>query len=171
MVPSDGGSHLTFAIAGALWEAGAHVPWLELGTDWCWARLEGRGELPGYWMKFALDFLDRVPDSARAHAAIEALGSQLDDDGSLPVPGGTEHERLTALALSERPDGRSRSLFTSAQIDADLERLERGQQKDGGWLFDWLAWSAGQSVEWRGGVTLRALLKLSAHGRLAPPRS
>ena len=28
MVPSDGGSHLTFAIAGALWEAGSSEPWL-----------------------------------------------------------------------------------------------------------------------------------------------
>jgi hypothetical protein len=171
MVPSDGGSHLTFAIAGALWESGCTAPWLLLATDWCWGRLEGPAQLSGYWVKFALAFLDRVPDSARARAAIAGLGSQLDDDGSLPVPGGTEHERLTALTLSERPDGRSRTLFTQAQIDADLELLEQGQQDDGGWTFDWLAWSAGQSVEWRGALTVRALVKLAEHGRLPEARS
>ncbi len=170
MVPSPGGSHLTFALAGVLWESGSSLPWLEHGTDWCWARLEGPNVLSGYWLKFALDFLDSVPDSSRAQAAIERLRSQLGQDGSVPVPGGTEHERLTALTLSERPDGRSRTLFSQDQIDADLERLAQGQQDDGGWTFDWLAWSAGQSVEWRGGVTLRALLKLAAHGRLPAAR-
>jgi hypothetical protein len=171
MVPSESGSHLTFAIAGALWQSGSTTPWLQVGTDWCWARLQGPDQLNGYWVKFALDFLDSVPDSRRARAAIDGLGSQLGDDGSLPVPGGTEHERLTPLTLSERSDGRSRALFTQAQIDADLDQLERGQQDDGGWTFDWLAWSAGQSVEWRGAVTLRALIKLAEHGRLPAARA
>jgi len=147
------------------------TPWLQVGTDWCWARLQGPDQLNGYWVKFALDFLDSVPDSRRARAAIDGLGSQLGDDGSLPVPGGTEHERLTPLTLSERSDGRSRALFTQAQINADLDLLERGQQDDGGWTFDWLAWSAGQSVEWRGAVTLRALIKLAEHGRLPAARA
>ena len=31
--------------------------------------------------------------------------------------------------------------------------------------FDFLGWSAGQSAEWRGIVTLLALKTLSAHGR------
>lgn len=171
MVPSSGGSHLTFAIAGALWRSGGTAPWLPLGTAWCWARLEGPDQLDGYWLKFALAFLDSVPDSRRAGAAIDALGSQLDDDGSLPVPGGTARERLTPLTLSERPDGRSRALFSQAQIEADLELLERGQQDDGGWSFDWLAWSAGQSVEWRGALTLRALITLAEHGRLPAARA
>lgn len=117
-------------------------------------------------MKFALDFLDRVPDNARASAAIEGLRPLIGTDGALPVPGGTENERLTPLALSERPTARSRALFTDNQVQADLDRLERGQQEDGGWTFDWLAWSPGQSVEWRGGMTLRALRSLDAHGRI-----
>jgi hypothetical protein len=54
---------------------------------------------------------------------------------------------------------------TEAQIEADLDALQNGQQDDGGWTFDWLAWSPGQSVEWRGIVTLRALATLRAHGR------
>jgi hypothetical protein len=166
MAPSAEGSHLTFAIAARLWEARSSDPWLPRATDWCWHRLQNPDELGGYWVKFALDFLDALPDGDRASAAIESLRSRLSPDGSLPVEGGTENERLTPLTLSPRPWGRSRTLFTRDQIDADLELLERGQQQDGGWTFDWLAWSPGQTVEWRGAVTLRALATLQAHQRI-----
>lgn len=167
MVPSDGGSHLTFAIAGVLWEAGSSEPWLPRATEWCWAKLERSDELGAYFVKFALDFLDTVPDAARARATIEHLRSRIDSDGSIAVAGGTENERLRPLTLSARPGARSRGLFTEAQIEADLRQLEQAQQPDGGWAFDWLAWSPGQSAEWRGALTLRALATLSGHGRIA----
>src|SRR6478672_11443611 len=41
MVPSEGGSQLTFALAGVLWDARSDDPWLQRGTEWCWSRLEG----------------------------------------------------------------------------------------------------------------------------------
>ena len=75
MVPSDGGSFLTFAIAARLWEAGSSEPWLDRATDWCWSKLESSDELSAYWLKFSLDFLDHVPDQARASATIERLRS------------------------------------------------------------------------------------------------
>lgn len=167
MVPSDGGSHLTFALAGVLWEAGSDHPWLQRGSEWCWSRLERPEDFGGYMAKFALEFLDRVPDDARAREAIEALRPLLRPDGSIPVPGGTEDERVRPLVLSERPGSRSRALFDDGQIEAELDALEREQQDDGGWTFDWLGWSEGQSVEWRGIVTVRALATLAANGRLS----
>ena len=166
MVPSDGGSHLTFALAGALWEAGSGEPWLARSTEWCWARLERPDELSAYTVKFALDFLDRVPEEARAGAAIEGLRPRVGADGTIAVPRGTANERLTPLTLSERPGARSRALFADEQIEADLDLLQERQQDDGGWNFDWLAWSPGQTVEWRGALTLRALATLRAHGRV-----
>jgi hypothetical protein len=170
MVPS-GGSHLTFALAAALWELEAPGPWRERATQWCWARVERPDELSAYWVKFGLAFLDRVDDAPRAEAAVERLRPRLGPDGSIPVPGGTENERLTPLALSPRPDTRSRRLFAPDQIEADLDRLEAGQQDDGGWTFDWLAWTPAQELEWRGRVTLDALSLLLSHGRISPPRS
>jgi hypothetical protein len=166
MVPSDGGSHLTFGIAGHLWRTGHASAWLTQATDWCWAKLARPDELGAYWLKFALYFLDRVPESERASAAIEGLRPRLAPDGTVPVAGGTENERLTPLDLAPRPDGRSRALFDSDRIAADVDRLADRQQDDGGWTFDWLGWSPGQTVEWRGTVTLRALVTLAAHGRL-----
>jgi hypothetical protein len=169
MVPSDGGSHLTCAIAARLLEAGSDEPWLQLATEWCWAKLQSPEELSAYWVKFSLDFLDHVPDQTRADTAIRLLQSRLGADGSMPVPGGTEAERLTPLALSPRPGTRSRALFTDDRIEADLDVLERRQQDDGGWTFDWLGWSPGQSVESRGTMTLWALARLAAHQRLRLP--
>lgn len=166
MVPSDGGSHLTYALAGALWHAGSQDPWLQKATEWCWAKLDRPDGLSPYTVKFALGFLDRVPDEDRATAAIEALRGRIGADGCIRVTGGTEDEKLTPLKLSERPGRRSRTLFTDEQIEADLDRLEHGQQDDGGWTFDWLAWSPGQTVEWRGAITLWSLATLRAHGRL-----
>jgi hypothetical protein len=172
MVPSDGGSHLTFALAGELLAAGAPGgPWLDRGTDWCWRTLEGGAPLPAYTVKFALGFLDRVPekDDTRARAAVELLRPRVGADGTVPVEGGTEDERLRPLTLSPRPGARSRTLFSDAQIADDLDRLAADQRDDGGWTFDWLAWSAGQADEWRGALTLGALVTLAAHGRVAVP--
>jgi hypothetical protein len=166
MVPSAGGSFLTLALAASLWEAGSEAPWLERGTEWSWAKLEGSEELGAYWLKFALLFLDSVPDEARARAAIESLRLRIGADGFVPVPEGADGERLAPLALAPRPGARSRALFTDEQIDADLASLEEGQQEDGGWTFDWLAWSPGQAVEWRGAITLRAIGTLLANGRI-----
>ena len=165
--PAPGGSFFTFALGGPLWEAGSEDPWLERGTEWCWANLQTPGELHAYGVKCALDFLDRVPDEARANEAIERLRPHLEADGSIPVTGGTKNERLTALTLSERPGSRSRALFTDDQIEAALAELERAQQPDGGWMFDFGVWAPGQLAECRGLATLQALATLGAHGRLS----
>jgi hypothetical protein len=166
MAPSPEGSHLTFAIAARLRDARSTDAWLPHATEWCWTKLENADELGGYLVKFALEFLDAVPDERRAAAAIETLRPQLSADGSLPVEGGTADERLTPLTLSPRPGLLSRALFSAEQINGDLDALERAQASDGGWTFDWLAWSEGQSVEWRGALTLRALATLGANDRI-----
>jgi len=166
MVPSDGGSHLTFGLAAVLSTAAVSSDWLATATRWCWQRLEQPEELSGYWLKFALDYLDATPDDERARATIERLRPLLCDDGTVPVPGGAADEKLTPLTLSSRPGRRSRTLFADTQVTADLDNLEHGQQDDGGWTFDFLSWSSGQTVEWRGLITLRALATLHAHDRL-----
>jgi len=111
--------------------------------------------LGAYWVKFSLQFLDRVPGHARVMAAVERLRPRLEADGSLQVQGGTDDERLRPLVLSDRPGRRSRVLFDDDRIDAELDVLKRGQEDDGGWTFDWLAWTPGQSAETRGLVTVQ----------------
>jgi hypothetical protein len=165
MVDDGEASFLTFALAARLWEAQLDNEWRERASEWCWARLAHPDTLGSYWTKFALDFLDHVSHDHRVDEALERLRPQLREDGTLPVPGGTADEQLGPLDLSPRPGRASRVLFTADQVTAALDALEHGQAEDGGWKFDWLAWSPGQSVEWRGIVTFRALATLAAHGR------
>ena len=55
------------------------------------------------------------------------------------------------------PPGRMRLL---------LDHLAAGQRADGGWTFNWLAWSPAAEREWRGALTVDALRVLRANGRL-----
>ncbi|MDZ5620977.1 hypothetical protein [Nocardioides bizhenqiangii] len=167
MEPGDVSGFLTFALAGKLWQAGVGKGWLDAASEWCWRELEGEEPAGGYTVKFAIDFLDAVPDPPRAAAALERLRPALDADGCLDVPGGTENERLTPLDFSPHPGLPSRALFTDAQIRADLDRLEAGQREDGGWTVEYLQWSPGAALDWRGIATVLALGVLRANGRLA----
>lgn len=142
-----------------------------LGSSWCrtvsrWQELEQAERPHTYTVVFALRFLDAVPDRARASAAIDRFGPLLDQDGGMPVPGGIEGEHVTALDLSPHPGSLSRRPFTAAQIDAQLDRLASEQLDDGGWDFDFLHWSPGQALDWRGSVTVSNLRLLHDHGRL-----
>jgi hypothetical protein len=75
MQSGRGGSHLTFGLAAKLHEAARSTRWLKQATGWCWSKLEGGGEVGPYTLRFALDFLDAVPEPRRADAAIERLGN------------------------------------------------------------------------------------------------
>ncbi|MBV8219207.1 MAG: hypothetical protein JO325_12145 [Solirubrobacterales bacterium] len=163
---ADPGSMLTFALAGVL-HAGAVTDdeWLARATEWCWRGIEDTGRKPtGYWLKFACTFLDAVPDEDRARAALTSLRLRLDPAAFAPA-GGTEGERLRPLDISPRPGSRSRRLFSETDIEAHLDEVENEQENDGGWMFDWLAWSPEQTSAWRGIVTIRALTWLRDNGR------
>jgi len=161
-----GPTFLTFALAGALWGTKARPGWLEQATAWCWQELEQVERPHTYTVVFALRFLDAVPDHERACAAIDRFGTLLDEDGCIPVPGGIEGEHVNPLDLSPHPGSRSRRLFGTDQIAADLNRLETHQLEDGGWDFDFLHWSPGQALDWRGSFTVNALHRLHDHGRI-----
>jgi hypothetical protein len=160
------GSMMTLALAAALHAAGATGDdWLERATDWCWRSVEAAERPGGYWLKHACAFLDAVPDEERAREAIAFLASRVDASAVVPI-GGVEGEALRPLDLSPRPHTRSRGLVSEAQVEAHLDAVESEQQEDGGWMFDWLAWSPAQTTAWRGTVTIRALTWLRDNGRL-----
>ncbi len=152
-------SFLTFGVVAALLPGA-----LPRATEWCWREVERAEQPTPYWLKYALVFLDAAPDEERARAAITRLRGVIDPDALAP-PGGTEGERLRPLDLSPRPGSCSRALFAEAAIEAHLDEVEAGQLEDGGWMFDWRAWSPAQSAAWRGLVTIRALTWLRDNGR------
>ena len=60
----------------------------------------------------------------------------------------------------------ARSLFDDVTIKAHLDHFARAQRDDGGWTFNWLAWSPAAEREWRGYLTVDALRLLRANGYL-----
>jgi hypothetical protein len=161
------GSFLTLGLAATLHGHGVHdSPWLSVATDWCWNAIEANEAPSGYGLKYACAFLDAAPDAARAEAAVATLAERVAGTDAIALDAGAEGEALRPLDLSPRPGTRSRALVGQDAVDAHLDAVEAGQREDGGWMFDWLAWSPAQTADWRGIVTLRALLWLRWNGRL-----
>jgi hypothetical protein len=58
------------------------------------------------------------------------------------------------------------SLFAPELLDAHLDALEARQQPDGGWPVTWDPPAGVAALEWRGRLTIDALIKLQAYGRI-----
>jgi hypothetical protein len=161
-----GASFLTFGLVAVLHAGGVTGDdWLTRATDWCWHSIEATPQPSAYTLKYECAFLDSVPDDERARAALEHLSSVVDPTAIAPSEG-AEGEALRPLDFSPRPGSRSRTLVGESHVEAHLDAVQVQQQTDGGWMFDWLAWSPAQTCAWRGVVTIRALSWLRDNGRL-----
>jgi hypothetical protein len=167
LTPGDGSSfHMTSAVTAAalrLSDAARAHPWVATATAYCWDHLP-QDTTSAYEVKFALEFLDAVPDADRAAAALEALRPPIPPARGLPVSGGVEGEELPLHVLAARP-GRSRALFDAGAVEAALDAYAAAQREDGGWDFDWLAWNPVVAWEWRGRLTADAIALLVANER------
>jgi hypothetical protein len=163
------GLNPTAGLTGLLYQLGIDHPWRAAGTAYCWQQLESGG-LPdeAHALKETLVFLEYVPDRDRADQHAAALAANL---ASIPMinldPDATGYG-LTPLDLAPLATSRWRALFTDAQIDAHLDRLQKKQQADGGWPISWEPPSEAATCEWRGMVTLGALRTLTSYGRITP---
>lgn len=155
--------HMTAAVAAAVLRLGATSRWVEAAGDYCRTAIGAVEQLSAYETMYALGFLEAIGDTA----GLEALSRSLPCDGRLPVEGGTEDEALRLLDLAPRPGGALRRLFDEGAVAAELDRVEAEQRPDGGWDFDWQAWSPAVVTEWRARLTVDALGTLRAHDRIA----
>jgi hypothetical protein len=168
--PADESSIIqTAANAAALHTLGVERPWLEGADAFMWRRIEQLDLTTadatigaGYEVRFAILYLNAVPDAARAEAALDALAPGLDRFVA-GEPGG---DVQTPLDVAPAPGSRARQLFDHANIERNLDALEAGQQTDGGWMFGWDEWNPAATLEWRGVVTVEAVRVLKANGRV-----
>lgn len=168
MVPEEGGPASlisTGLLAGSLHAGGAGHPWLARATGLLWDRIATLAETSPYDMRALLWFLEHVPDPGRARGALERLGPMIIDQGLVTLEPGAPGEVHTPLDFAPRPGSPARGVFSQQVIDAHLDHLAAAQQDDGGWTFNWLAWSPAAERAWRGHCTVAALALLRANGR------
>ena len=156
----------TGLIAGTLYKRGVEHPWLDGASAVMWARIDGLTEPTPYGMGGMLHFLQYVPDRARAAVAMDRLGPMILGSGIVTLDPDAPGEVHSPLNFAPRPDSIARPLFDEGTIKAHLDHLARAQLDDGGWTFNWLAWSPAAEREWRGALTVDALLLLRDNGRL-----
>jgi hypothetical protein len=129
-----------------------------------WSRIEELAEPGAYDLHGVLAFLQHVPDRTRAEAALDRVGPAL---GALvALDPDTAGEAHFPLDFAPMPDSLARRFFDDETIAAHLDHLAGSQQEDGGWRFNWPAWSPASEADWRGSLTVDALVVLRANGRL-----
>ena len=155
----------TGEIAGVLYARDFAHPWRDGATEAMWRGIDQLTEPMAYEMFGVLAFLQHVPDRSRANDALKRVGRLL----LRPRPRRARPERRgrDALPPGLRPAPRldRAQLFDDATIEAHLNHLAGAQLEDGGWMFNWPAWSPAAESDWRGFLTVDALRVLRANGR------
>lgn len=157
----------TAAIAGLLHRHGVRHPWLEPATAFCWREIERLDAIDTYEMRCVLNFLERVPDRARAEAALDRAGPKLVEQCQVAAAPGGGDEAPSPLDYAPTPGSIARRLFPDHLVEAHLDALVDAQGEDGGWTFAFPMWTPATGPEWRASVTIGALSTLRAYGRWA----
>jgi hypothetical protein len=156
----------TGMIAGTLHARGVSHPWLDGATEVMWNRIAKMDEPGAYEMFGVLAFLQHVPDRDRAREVFGRVGPLILERNLVALDPEAPGEVHGVLSFAPEPDSLARALFDDATVQAHLDHLAQGQKDDGGWTFNWPAWSPAAELDWRGFLTVDALRALRAHGRL-----
>jgi hypothetical protein len=167
-VPEDGHPASLIAtgmIAGTLHSRGVSHSWLDRASEVMWTRIGRLTEPGGYEMFGVLRFLQHVPDRDRALTVFGQVGPLIVDQKLVAIDPEAAGETHGVLDFAPEPDSLARSLFDAGTIEAQLDHLAQAQLDDGGWTFNWPAWSPAAERDWRGFLTVDALRVLRANGR------
>ena len=155
----------TAGLAGLLHYQGVDHKWLRRANEWCWRRLQ-RPLGDAHEIATALRFLEYAPERARAAELAIRLATEAPRSKWFLEQAGTSDYGVTPLGLCPTPASIARPAFSDDLIAAHLDDLASRQQADGGWPITWQAPGDGAAIEWRGRLTLEALLCMRAYGRL-----
>ena len=156
----------TGLIASTLYIRGFSHPWLDQATELMWTLIDAMAEPGPYDMRAVFTFLQHVPDRDRARQVFGQVGPQIIERKLVTLDPEAPGEVHLPLDFAPEPDSLGRELFDEAVIKAHLDHLAQAQREDGGWMFNWLAWSPAAERDWRGFLTVDALRILRANGHL-----
>jgi hypothetical protein len=139
--------------------------WLARAAGWCSDYIASLDAAPvAHELMFAARFVDALAgmDRGPVEGLLERLARFIPSDGTVPVAGGAADEALRPLDLVTHPESVVRQLLAHDAVTADLDRLAKGQDPDGGWTVDFSSSSPAATLEWRGYTTVSAVAVLLA---------
>jgi len=92
-----------------------------------------------------LRFLQHVPDRDRAREVFSRVGPLILGRNLVALDPAAPGEVHGVLDFAPEPDSLARALFDDATVQAHLDHLAQAQLEDGGWTFNWPAWSPSSS--------------------------
>lgn len=155
----------TAGIAALLYKQGFNHPWLERASAYCWSLIPERAPEDMHELGVVLAFLQYAPERERAEREYERLMQHMLASGLVADINDTSYVRKP-LDWAPTPEHPARRYFSDDAIQANLDQVIAAQHEDGGWTIAWPPISPGCELEWRGWVTVSALLTLKANGRL-----
>ncbi len=156
----------TAAILGLVLKHGGRHPWVEAATAFCWSAIEASDGASFHEVACSSLFLQHAPDRERAGRELGRIAERLQAPGAVALDPAATGYVQGPLEFAPTPDHPFRPLFDDGVIEAHLDALAARQQDDGGWPIKWDPISEGVRLEWRGKVTVDALVTLRAYGRL-----
>jgi hypothetical protein len=156
----------TGLLAGTLHARGVTHPWLDAATTLLWSRIDALDKPGPYDVRGLLWFCEHVPDRERASKALDRIGQMMSDLHLVALDPQAPGEVHFPLDYAPLPRSAGRRFFSQSLIDTHLDHLAASQREDGGWTFNWPAWSPAAERDWRGFMTVEALRVLRANGRL-----
>jgi hypothetical protein len=140
--------------------------WLSHADRWCWGAIDRLSEVNPYELRTVLSFLDHVPERSRAERALERLRPMILGGDVVELDPDSAKDAFHPLDYAPEPGLLSRRLFDGPAIEADLDRVKRGQKADGGWDVAFPIWTPITRLEWRGIQTVEMLKVLRSNGRI-----
>jgi hypothetical protein len=158
----------TAMLAGLLHAMHVGHWWLDHADTFCWKRLGETKPSDGPELAAVYCFLNHVPDRKRAVDVAEDIADAILTAGffALEPEDHTGEYALTPLHLAPSPDAMAGGLFAPELLGAHLDHLAGQQQEDGGWPVTWDPPSEGSLLEWRGRLTVEALMTLQNYGKV-----
>jgi hypothetical protein len=154
----------TADLAGLLLKHNIQHPWLERAVPYCWAAIAASETEQYHTLMPVISFLEHAPDRSWAEVELERVAWRIRKPGVVeydPKAGG--YVKMP-LDWAPTPQAFCRQLFDDAVIQVHLQALAERQQSDGGWPISWDPISPAVELEWRGALTVDALLIVDAYG-------
>jgi hypothetical protein len=153
----------TASIAGLLFKSGVQHAWLDRASDFCWREIPANQKEGFHDLMPVTTFLLNAPDQKRAAGQLERISEIIRKPGVVemdPTAGG--YVKMP-LDWAPTPTSFFRKLFDDETLRLHLTALARRQQADGGWAINWDPISPVVDYEWRGRLTIDALVSLRGY--------